>query len=206
MLVALDDNEYGQNTGIICIGTIVATNQVNIFNKWIGRKTYSGNFQGHGTDAVYKPAANQPFQFRGAMPDEEAVDRVKPSYGVKRLLNEERHAEDEWFGRYLSSFEVDLQAITAALPDQAGCDDSIIEQVLAPAKVVFQITANPCLSDDRVAPKGCIDYFGELVRPIAESLPILIYWRRPYDPPVGQGRRLASIKSDGSHVIHTNSW
>jgi hypothetical protein len=202
-----DDNEYLNATGIICIGTIESPNQNDITKKWMKRKTYSGNFPKHQNDAVVKPA-NQRVQYVGAVPDVEAIEGVKPNVGGHKLLGQTRHAEDEWFARYLTAFRTDLTEVTrAAAAPKFDCDASLLEQVQEATKVVFQVTANPCLSDDRVGQTGCMDYFGQLLRASAGSYPIVIYWHRPYDPQAAvKGKHVTTIDSKGKPVTHLNGW
>jgi hypothetical protein len=201
------DNEYGLTPGVICIGTIFTANNHALRAKWLnGRKTYSGNFPNHANDAVWK-LPNGPFDYKGNFPARDQIMQVKASIGGMILLSSTRHAEDEWFGRHLPDFATDVQGIIATAPTY-DCNSSVFEQVQALPRIVFQVTCNPCLADDRIANnKGCVRYFGELLRPRAGNLPIVIYWHRPYDPTAAlKGKHVFTIKGDGNCVAYPNGW
>jgi hypothetical protein len=142
------------------------------------------------------------------MPNADDIDGVKSGLGPKILLNDKRHAEDEWFRRHFTAFRIDVQNTIRNIPAlKYDCNSSVLEQVQSETRIVFQVTANPCLSDDRVNDKGCVHYFSELLRPVAGKVPIMIYWHRPYDPAAAvQRKHVFTIKEDGAHAKYPNSW
>lgn len=204
------DPDYNNATGIACAGTIIAPDSHNLNVTWSNRMTYSGNFPRHENDAILPDRDNR-FQWNGDLPDRQALLAVKTGMSERGLLDTTRHAEDEWFARYLTEFNAAVGPIARGnVDDHESCDASILQQVVAPRRIVFHTTANPCLSDDRVntAGIGCSQYFAELVRPAAGQLPIILYYNRPYDARIaGVGNRRAfTINSNGEVRIHPNSW
>jgi hypothetical protein len=205
------DPAYNNATGIACAGTIIAPDSHQLNVTWSNRMTYSGNFPNHANDAIL-PGRDNNFVWVGNLPDRETLLRIKTGVSVRGLLDSTRHAEDEWFARYLTDFRTALEPIAEAhIADDESCDASILEQAVAPRRVVFHITANPCLSDDRVNVRdvGCFHYFARLVRPAAGRLPIILYYNRPYEnvAMVGLGNKHAFTVTHGGEVhIHPNPW